>query len=147
MEKSEVEILGEELDKLFTFQDKHLTKDKRSILIDALLESKIPMGAIVLGVRKLQQDDLNSIKLGTIFAAARSHVQGDDEQRRGCKDCASGMVLMKDEGGRVFSLACRCSYGSNVQRTHGLKKWGGQSSQMSNGRILYLLGTFEMKMA
>ncbi len=135
MEESNADTIGEDLDKLFAFQDKHMTEKKKALLVDALLTSGIPLPAVTLGIRKLMNEDLNSVKLGMIFAAARSFVQRDEESNS-CPDCSSGMVVMRDEEGRWFSLACRCGIGANVARTHGLKRWGGLASQTSNGRIL-----------
>lgn len=127
--------IGDDLEKLFAFQDKHLSKEKKGILVRELMESRLPTGAIVLGLRDLMSEDLNTIKMGSIFAAARRHLEKEDLV--GCTDCASGFVVMKDDEGRSFSLACRCGAGGVVQRANGMRRWSGDSSQMSNGRFLH----------
>lgn len=129
-------IIDEDIEKLFAFQDKHLTKDKKAILVKALAESGIPTGAIVLGLRKLMYDDLPSIKMGIIINAARQFVE-KTEDAKSCTECAAGVALLRDDQGKEYALACRCGSGFNAQRIHGIKRWGGQGTQMSNGRMLY----------
>lgn len=134
-------LIGEELDKLFAFQDKHLSKEKRSILLDALATSGIPDAAIILGIRKLMNDDLPSIKMGTIFAAARAFVEGENYQK--CDDCSEGYVVLRDEVGQWFSMACQCGQGS-LRHTAGLAHWKGEEHQLSNGRPLHKLEPMEL---
>jgi hypothetical protein len=129
-------LIEEDLEKLFAFQDKHLTKDRRQILVKELMSSSIPIGAILLGIRKLMNEDLQSIKMGTILAAARSHVDRSEESK-GCKECSRGIVLMNDEEGRFFSMSCNCSSGIGINMTQGLVRWRGMDAQMVNGRNLF----------
>lgn len=133
---NEFALLEGELDKLFAFQDKHLPKEKRAILIDELTKLDFPFGAVIAGIRSLMMDDLNSIKFPTIVAAIRSRIVPDEEVRARCEECSSGYIVMKDEQQRNFALACRCVTGEAKVRSQGLSRWNGESSQFSKGRLL-----------
>lgn len=133
LEKSNEEIIGEDLEKLFAFQDKHLTREKKTILVKALLESQIPTGAIILGLRYLMNDDLSSIKMMTIIHAARMHIEPSTQNQ--CGNCSEGFVVMKDGDQRSFVLSCQCGFGM-MRRQNGLVQWKGEDRQYSNNRYL-----------
>ncbi len=129
-------LLEAELDKLFVFQDKHLPKEKRAILIDEISKLNFPFGAVMAGLRSLMTDDLVSIKFPTIIAAIRQKMVPDEDAVIECDDCLSGYVVMKDAQGRSFSLACRCLTGNVKAVAQGLTRWSGEDVQMSKSRIL-----------
>lgn len=130
------EITGEELEKLFAFQDKHLTKDKKAAFVKHLLyQLKIPLPAVLAGIRDLQASDLTTLKMGQISQACRARIAvGDDI--KSCRECCHGTVVMKDEEGRYYSMACSCGAGYTVASTHQLARWHGHATQTVNGRML-----------
>lgn len=133
MEKGEEEQIGEDLERLFAFQDRNLSKDKKSILVKSLLESGLPTGAILLGIRSLMNDDLSAIKMGHIFYAIRMFIEPTDYGD--CDQCSEGFIISRDENGRWFALACNCIQGS-LRKKNGLVSWSGDERQFLKGRIL-----------
>lgn len=127
-------FLERELDKLFALQDRPLAKEKRSILVTELMGTGIPLRAILSGLRSLLNEDLNKITFPVICAAARKFFEQESVQS--CEECLSGMIVMKDEQGRMFSLACRCAAGLGKVRTQVFVQWKGEDTQFSKGRLL-----------
>lgn len=132
------EILGDELEKLFAFQDKHLSKDKSKILVQALLESNLPLKSILLGIEKLKNEDLSSIKLSTLFAAARSYVE-QGEQIKSCERCTDGLISMKDHEDYRCAVACFCLRGQQRAKALNIVIWNGKEIFVNHGRTFELV--------
>lgn len=128
---SEFDQIGHQLDKLFVFQDKPLGKEKRSILVDALLESGMPIQALLAGIQGLMHEDLQTLKLGTILAAARGHVEHTEQNH--CDNCNGGYFSMVDDSKYQVALACMCPLGQEKARVQGLQRWNGQDTQIGRG--------------
>jgi hypothetical protein len=138
MGEDEKNLIGNELTRLFALQDMPLGKEKKAILIEELAQQGIPAGAIVEGLRGLAKEDLKAIKLPLILEASRSKVARDVSYSR-CKCCTDGLVLMRDEQGRNFSLACLCENGNVRAMALLLARWNGKDEQHSHGRMLTLI--------
>jgi len=123
-----------EVEKLFIFQDKHITKEKRTILVQEILNQNFPVGAVIRGLNSLMAEDIPSLKLGVIFGSIRKFI-APEENAVNCDSCLGGIIVMRDQEKRSFSLKCNCPRGS--QRSGlGLMVWNGESPMMSNGRLL-----------
>lgn len=125
-----------ELEKLFVFQDKHLSREKKAIIVNEILNANLPIGAVIQGIRSLMMEDLGSIKLGTLMHAIRKHVFKNEDDAESCSECASGFLIMFDDQGRYFALACHCPAGQVRGRAHRIVGWKGLGTQHSNGRML-----------
>lgn len=130
-------LIGNELQKLFAFQDRNLTKEAKSLFINEFEASGIPPGAMIHGIRSLITEDLRQIKLNHILAAARGFMTQETRESTKCDDCRkSGIVIMRDSDSREFALACHCQNGVGLNRAAGLVRWAGERTQMSGGRLL-----------
>jgi hypothetical protein len=127
-------ILSKEIEKLFVLQDRPISRDKNAILVEELSHSGFPLAPLLAGLRKLMSEDLKNIKLTTIIQAAEDFIVRVPDANQ-CSECASGFIVAKDGEGRLFSLACRCPAGDRKK----LKRWTGESTQLSNGRLLTVL--------
>lgn len=128
-------VFGDELEKLFVFQDKHLSREKKAILVDEIEKSSFPKGAVISGLRALHNEDLTSIKLGRILAAIRVFV-APSETARNCERCMDGLIVMRDSNGYRYSLGCVCQRGNQRSTAMGVVQWDGEATMQSNGRIL-----------
>lgn len=134
----ETGLIGNELNRLFLFQDRPFGKEKQAAIIDEIRGWGYPAGAIISGIRKLMSEDLKSLKLATIKDAVGDFVYTEVRVRTPCKYCDTrGVVLMKDENKYEFSLACICANGDR-SRKGGLANWNGQKFQLRGGRTLTL---------
>lgn len=130
----QVGLIGNELNRLFLFQDRPFGKDKQAAFLDEIRGWGYPAGAIISGIRKLMAEDLKSLKLATVKEAAREFIQQEDLFK--CEECFSGFIVMHDESRRDYSLACRCPAGQGKRATMGISSWDGQETQFSKDRIL-----------
>lgn len=128
-------LIGNELNRLFLFQDRPFGKEKQSAFIDEIRGWGFPAGAIISGIRKLMSEDLKSLKIATIKDAASDFVHIDAGSKTQCKYCdMRGVVLMKDENNYEFALACIC--GNGERRRDDYSTWNGQKLQLFGGRTL-----------
>lgn len=125
-----------ELNNLFALQDKNITEKKLGIWMQEIRQSRIPLAAMLAGIKSLKGEDVAKLTYATVCGAARRYVIPDNETRPACRECSHGMVLMKDDDGHVYSLACQCWEGENKAKTHGLVRWNGDTTQNSKGRII-----------
>lgn len=133
----EAGLIGNELTRLFLFQDRPFGKEKQAAFIDEIRGWGYPAGAIVSGIRKLMSEDLKSLKLATIKDAASDFVH-TEVTRVPCKYCDTrGIVSMTDENKYEFALACICANGDRSRKS-GLATWNGEKFQLRGGRTLTL---------
>lgn len=126
--------LSADLDKLFALQDRPLSQDKRSFIIDEMEKIDIPVAAWMAGIRSLITEDLKSIKIGTLIGAAKRCMEPQDVKNAECVWCDGvGVMSMKDEVKRSYALACRCVNGERFPKS---VRWNGEEKQFSNGRML-----------
>lgn len=125
--------VGEALKKLFTLQDRPMTKEKEAILTDELSLSGLPVGAVISGINSLKSEDVSTIKLSTLLSASRKFVEQREEPDSECGMCLKGIVVMKDEAGYEFALSCQCQMGLGHK---GYVQWNGENIQHSRGRYL-----------
>jgi len=134
--EGDLNLLGDELDRLFAVQDKTLSEKKRKILVSELMDTEIPIGAILNGIKSLLDADLKSIKLGTLIMASRQYVASEPEMGARCTDCVDGFVLMKDDQKRTSALGCQCARGRARAKGSRLVVWDGQEDQFSKRGLL-----------
>lgn len=129
--------LRRELIRLFTLQDRPLTDEKASVLVNELILTKIPNGAIVAGIRNLCDDDLKSIKFTTIKQAANKFVTHVYDNYH-CDHCKGEGVIMMICTGYEYdyntSLACTCDRGQLIGNANGILKWNGEDYQEAKNR-------------
>lgn len=128
-------LIGNELNRLFLFQDRPFGKEKQAAFLDEIRGWGLPAGAIISGIRKLMAEDLKTLKLATVKEAAREFISREEEVSK-CQECMGGFIVMHAEDRRDFSLACRCLSGQGKKATMGLASWDGQDTQFSKGRML-----------
>lgn len=135
LSEDEIGMIGNELNKLFLFQDRPFSKEKQSAFLEEIRGWGIPFNAIVSGIRKLKAEDLKSLKLAAIRdAASQFFFHGEENEK--CSECLSGIILMRDEKNYQFSLACRCQRGNTKKMNLGLVGWNGEETQFSKNRLL-----------
>ena len=128
----EVEEIKRELEKLFAFQDKSLTGNKLSALMDAIEDYGFPFRAIVAGIRSLFEVDLKAIKLINIKDAIRGFIQYDTSAK-GCDACGQTGVKIMWEGNRQYMFACRCEKGKEyiavapIWNSFAIQRIGGET--------------------
>jgi len=133
-----------ELKRLFALQDKPCSKDKLDILVRELMGNDLPNEAILLAIKKLQKEDINSIKLATILRSTSSYVLRDDNPID-CPDCRDGFIIFRDQEGRSFSLGCQCDQGMARCKNLGLARWRGGTSYLNKGRVMVKAPFFNLK--
>lgn len=99
-----------ELEKLFALQGQSLSKEKKAIWIQELISSRLPMKAILQGIRSIKGDDLGRFTFATLKGAAKKFVV-EAEIERGCDKCMGGFTVVKDSAGRAFARSCTCDQG------------------------------------
>ena len=129
-----------DLDKLFALQDRPLSAVRRTLMANELLATPIPIPALLAGIKSLMNEEVTHIKFATICAAARRHVIADTEIDTKCGDCHDGLVVMRDDAGRSFALACMCPMGAQKAMANRLVRWDGKAGQYSNKRLLSQCG-------
>lgn len=125
------------LEKLFVFQDKPISDNKKAILVTELLDMGFPFLAIVQGLKDLYQADLRNLKLAVIVDSIRKRI----DVEAGLVECPyclrGGAVLLLDIETRFqYALACKCSNGDITQKFQKLVRWNGLNEQLSNGKKL-----------
>lgn len=137
-------MVGNELDKLYSFQDRQLPKEKKAFIVQEIAVQGFPFKAIIAGIRSLFSEDLKSVKLATLSKAIRENINAPEEEEKS-KDCVHcsgvGSVTLCDEEKRGYALACTCTAGRKHQR---LVRWNGEFVQLSNGRTLEVPARFRV---
>ena len=125
------------LEKLFVFQDKPISDNKKAILVTELLDMGLPYLAIVQGLKDLYQADLRTLKLAVIIDSIRKRIDVE-AGREECPYCfRGGAVLLLDIKTRFqYALACKCSSGDIAHKFQDLVRWNGLEQQTSNGKVL-----------
>lgn len=132
-------MLGNELEKLFVFQDRPFSKEKKVLFIEELSLSGLPLPALLQGIRKLAAEDLKTIKLATIKEAANDCIVNSEEDTSKCDHCGhGGLVCMKDPEARMYALACKCRNGDRLVSAQKLARWDGHETMFRNDRLLTL---------
>jgi hypothetical protein len=138
--------LAREVERLFALQDRHLTEDKKSILIRELAASGVTFRELVTGIRKLSTSDMKSIRVSDIITASREG--GSIEAPDGCAMCfKSGFVSMANKDGYSFVYACNCELGSWYAKNQNLTKWNGKRRMLSKKYGVVTLGLCWSEMA
>ena len=57
MQKTEFDLIGEELKKLFVFQGKKVSDEDLVVWVDEIIKANLPFGAVIQGIRKLQTEE------------------------------------------------------------------------------------------
>lgn len=126
--------LEDELEKLFALQDRPLSKEKKTILIEEMALMSLPFRALVSGIRQLMTEDLKSIKLWNIRDAAEKFVFAEAKPATECDFCEkTGAVVMFARQGeylRRSAFACTCENGKSFAAMHGAAQWDGQDVQV-----------------
>lgn len=118
------------LERLFTLQDRPISKDRLASFVFELSISGIPFGAIKLGIKKLEDQDLKAIKFHTIKDACSAFVA--NEVIPGCDKCRhTGFVTMISADGYHFSFACTCEKGARYALKQSCRQWNGARTQDS----------------
>ena len=131
----EIEVENK-LRELYVLQDKPIKKDQFQIMVNEIVNSGKPFGAIMAGLNDLKTADLKKVSYPVIMGAIFDHCDKVEKRITHCDECStSGFIVMKDAEGMNFSLACHCPSGGRA-RKDGLIKWDGSSIQFSNGRQL-----------
>lgn len=123
---TDFDLICQELDRLFLFQDKPLPKEKRASLADELLRTCMPIGAILKGISSLAMEELSSIKMSILLSAIRKFIEPEAESNS-CPHCLHGIVLMRDSSGYQKAVACFCDIGKYRSNRLGLKIWNGDN--------------------
>lgn len=127
--------VGNELDKLFAVHDRPLPTGKKAVLVQELVNTGFPIKAISAGIRKLMHEELRTIRLWDLLAAAREFLSVEQQVTQ-CESCnGGGIVLAYDDSKYRFALACICGNGG---RQAGLVRWTGGETQLSRGRMLVI---------
>lgn len=134
--------LAHEIERLFVMQDKHITEDKKSMIVSELEQCGLPFRAVVAGINKLCEEDVRYLKLTTIIGAARAFVAM--EIPKGCEVCGhTGMVAMVSPDGYMFAMACRCDLGAYLAKKQQLARWNGFRCMKSRHGDLKLSWQYE----
>lgn len=134
--EADLNLIGDELERLFAVQDKNLSEKKKAILVHELMETEFPIQAILNGIKSLLDTDLKSVKLGIIIMASRQFIEQETEPQSKCPDCIDGFVLMKDDEGRVCSMGCQCAKGRGRAKENQIIRWEGQGDQFVKRGLL-----------
>lgn len=132
-------VLGNELDKLFIFQDKPFSKEKKAIFVQEMSGWGIPLGALLSGIRSLMSEDLKVIKINMLREAADGFLN-QIPLSSSCGHCMSGIVVLKIENGAETSLACICDAGYQKKRALRLAQWSGENIQILNNGVAHKRG-------
>lgn len=122
-----------ELEKLFALQGQNLSKEKKAIWIQELISSRLPMKAILQGIRSIKTEDISKLTFAVLAGATRKFITAV-EQFGICDHCHHGFVIMRDSEGHDVALACTCEQG-NTKVNH--TQWNEKKNQDVRGRILY----------
>ncbi len=106
-------IAGNALEKLFIFQGLKYAKDQmmntRNLFCEELSLRGLPLGAVLSGIRKLESEDLRSIKLSHVVSAALDFFEPMKNKSLNCQYCEGiGFITRKDENSYMFSSRCLC---------------------------------------
>ena len=138
---TEIESIKAALERLFVLQDKGAGARKVDLFVEEILNNGFPFGAILAGIRDLQHENLQQIKLGTILESIRNKIHYEapaDEPR--CNYCdGMGMVSLANEKGYAFSFACVCAKGGQFEKSFPLQRWNGRLSQNHNKHIFKIV--------
>jgi hypothetical protein len=126
-----------ELKRLYELHDKRLTDDRLGFLLVELSYMKVPLQAIILGIRKLASSNVSSLKFSVISNAIMKEyepITRDAPRVVKCIHCDSlGRITFVDNENRQCALACMCENG-RVYRDQGITAWNGSSRQNINGQ-------------
>lgn len=123
------------LKRLYTLQDKPLKKETLATFVFELSRCARPMNAILAGIDSLKKETTSRITLNDILNAIDKFHEKKETASQKCDQCMSGFIVMKDEEGRNFSLACNCPAG-DPKANQGNVRWNGGTIQTSKGRQL-----------
>lgn len=124
--------IADELEKLFTLQDRPFSQKRAAIFIEELEKSNLPAGAIISGIRSMMAEDLGKISYEMICARSKTKIERAEIKNADCQNCfGSGLIMMVDEVGYEFSFACPCE---NSVKHAGLVKWNLENIQVRNGK-------------
>lgn len=121
--------------RLYTLQDKPLKKNTLATFVFELSRCARPLNAIIAGIDSLKKETTSRIALPDILNAIDKFYEKKDTASQKCDECMSGFIVMRDEEGRNFSLACNCPAGDS-KANQGNTRWNGQTVQWSKGRQL-----------
>lgn len=120
-------LVGSELEKLWAFNDKHLTEEKKVFFVNEL-SLGFPVKAVLLGLKHLQNSDLKFIKMIDIKSASRKFIE--KEKLNACVNCSGeGVVSMVDDNDYDYSFSCNCELGIDIGTANKLVSWNGKDIQ------------------
>jgi len=129
-EKSDISNL---LDKLWGFNDKFLSEDKRKMYITEFQESNYPAQAVIAGIKSLLTKEMLQIKMAFIKNAIHGFI--DRNILDGCTDCGgSGFISVVDTFNNDYSFACNCMLGRAIHDREKLPLWGRKEFQSVNNK-------------
>ena len=81
LSQSELSQIGTEIEKLFAFQDRPLSVEKKAMLVQEIADIGFPFDAIIKGIRSLFLEELKAVKLSAIYEAISYEVRIDGSKR------------------------------------------------------------------
>ena len=124
------------LRELYSLQDRPIKREQFELMLHEIIGSGKPFAAMIAGIVDLKIEDLRKLSYPIIMGAIFKHCEKDSTATESCEHCcSSGFMVMKDDEGRSFSMACICRNGEMVHR-QGNVRWRGKVTQFSNGREL-----------
>lgn len=130
--------VGDEITRLFALQDMPMGKEKKAIFVEEMSSSGLPCEALISGIRSLVTEDLKTIKLNTLLGAAKKFIEQPEVQNT-CEKCMDGIIVMRDDQKRAFSLGCVCERGAQRSEALGVSRWNGENSMFTRNRLLEFL--------
>lgn len=130
---NEQSMIASELEKLYSFQDRPLSKEKRVLIVQEIVSHGYPFKAIIQGIRDMFSDDLKTIKLASILQSIQEKIVVEEIQISDCDDCdGRGLVILLSDTRYEKVFACLCKNGFRwIER--GLAQWSGEQAQFHRG--------------
>lgn len=129
-------MVANELDKLYSFQDRPLSKEKKAHMVQEITTHGYPFKAVIQGIRDMFSEELKAIKLASILESIREKIEPGSIESTDCDKCdKSGFVILADPNYYEKMFACVCP---NASKWSGSKlvRWGGDEVQMVRN-VLY----------
>jgi hypothetical protein len=135
--QTERDLIQNELERLFVFQDKAAGARKITMFMDEIFGLNFPIEAILAGIKDLQHDSLQHIKLGTIIDSIQTKIHIEETTAAPqCNYCTGAdMVSLRNDKGYTAVFACLCARGDHFQRTMNIARWNGRLVQKNGERI------------
>ena len=129
----EIGLISTEIEKLYSFQDRPLAKEKKAYLVQEISSHNYPFKAIIQGIRGMFSEELRAIKLASILDSIREQIEPSTMDKQECVECdGTGRIIMVDDRKYESLFACNCPNG-NRYFSQGLVRWCGDNVQIARG--------------